>query len=144
MNLAVFADIEAKLRSLPMDGIVERASDRQESLMEDLNVQQMEQGINSEGNRILPEYAPSTKAIKRKKSQPVDKVTLKDTGQFHSQVRVKRYPSKKELVSYDSKSEKLQTKYGPEILGLTDENMTIIKENMKPLMISDIRNLLKQ
>lgn len=126
-----------------MEFIVERASDRQEDLMIDLNIAQMQAGKRNDDTRITPEYAPKTIILKKKKGQPYDRVTLRDTGDFHNSLRVKRYPRQKELFAYDVKSEYLQDKYGDGILGLNQLSLNLVKEKMKPLMIRDARNFLK-
>lgn len=143
MNTAVFERLSNKLRHLPMRDIVERAADRQEDLMVELNLKQLDEGIRADGQRIEPEYAAYTVSRKKKVGQPTDRVTLKDSGDFYNAERVKRYPGKYELVNYDPKSESLQTRYGYQILGLTTGNLVIVKKAMVPLMIVDTKRVLK-
>lgn len=142
-NFQIFEAAEKAITTLPMEGIVERAADRQEDRMIDLNVEQMEQGIKADGDRIIPPYKPSTVSRKKKMGQPTDRVTLKDTGDFHNSVRVKRFPKMYELVAQDWKSEQLQEKYTHSILGLTDFSLQQVREAMKPFMRQDVKKLTK-
>lgn len=48
-----------------------------------LNTEQMYEGQLSTGAAILPHYSANTVAIKKRKGQPYDRVTLKDTGDFY-------------------------------------------------------------
>lgn len=143
MNDSIFDKLTNKIKSLPMEAIVERAADRQDDLMVDLNIEQLSAGIKSTGARIVPPYRPRTIIIKTKKGQPTDRVTLQDTKDFVHGIRVKNFPRKKELISQDSKSEMLQEKYKPEIFGLTDTNLGKVRAKMLPLMQRDVKNLLK-
>lgn len=143
MNDAIFDKLTETLKTLPMEAIVERAAYRQDDLMVDLNIEQLTAGIKSTSVPIVPPYRPRTIIIKKKKGQPTDRVTLQDTKDFVRSIRVKNFPRKKELVAYDYKSEPLQEKYKPEILGLTDQNLGKVRDNMVPLMQRDIKNLVK-
>jgi hypothetical protein len=64
---------------------------------------------------------------KRKKGQPTDRVTLKDTGDFYSSFQVLPFkggfiidadPIKEDTNLFD--------RYGEDILGLNDENLQLI------------------
>lgn len=88
-------------------------------------------------------YKPKTIAIKRMKAQPVDRVTLKDTGAFHSSFDILFDDEQMAVVANDPKTEKLTFKYGNDILGISNRNldeyvhqyflnalMTLIKEEL--------------
>lgn len=49
---------------------------------------QMYKGLNSKGLSIRPFYAASTIRYKKRKGQPFDRVTLRDSGAFHESVTV--------------------------------------------------------
>lgn len=139
----VFKRVLEKLNKIELQNISEKIFDELIPKIEDYNVEQLNKGIKSTGDKIVPPYRPKTIAIKRKKGQPVDKVTLKDYGDFHNQIRVKKYASKFELVSYDEKSEKLQDKYTPDILGITDENIQKIREEILLKLQKNVRKIFK-
>jgi signal peptidase I len=139
----ILGPILKRLNGLELQQAAEAEFDKIVPEIEDYNVEQLNSGIRADGKKITPPYKPKTVSIKRKKGQPTDKVTLKDYGDFHSQIRVKKYPTKFELVSYDEKSEKLQDKYTPEILGLTDDNINKIKKAIFIKMKKNVRKLFR-
>lgn len=88
-----------------------------------------EEGIDSLG-RKLGDYAPSTIAYKRRKGQRYDHVTLKDEGDFYNSFNVKVNVNEIIIDADDSSkyNKPLFEVWGVDVLGLTDENMTYIKE----------------
>lgn len=113
--------------------------------IEDLNISQLEQGIDSEGQRITPPYSVITKQIKRAKRQPYDRVTLKDTGDFHRSLFLTGgRDAFFQIGSSDDKAEKLQRKYGKDILGLNEQSrQEVIEEILLPEMLIKIRQQLQ-
>ena len=86
------------------------------------NADQMFSGIRADDTDIEPTYKPFTVAIKKEKGQPTDRVTLKDTGEFHRSIFVK---FTKDTIIIDSNNDlrdKLVEKYGATIFGLTKQN----------------------
>lgn len=49
---------------------------------------QFDKGKDANSISFIPSYATSTKRIKRKKGQPTDRVTLKDTGKLYDSVNI--------------------------------------------------------
>jgi|SRR5581483_11286675 len=87
-----------------------------------LNTDQMYAGQLNNGTPILPPYAASTIAIKKRKGQPYDRVTLRDTGAFHNAFRLQVIG--KDLIE-DSDVEyapDLEKKYSTAIWGLNEAN----------------------
>lgn len=82
------------------------------------------EGINSLGVNIMSyaPYAPLTKWIKANKHQPTNRVTLRDTGDFHRSFYVVAGSESFEITASDEKTEALKLKYGKEIFGLTEES----------------------
>ena len=91
---------------------------------------QMFMGVNATGLDIRPFYADSTKRIKlsKKPSQPIDRVTLKDTGKFYDSVQVEARDTEFEIKSPISYSVFLTDKY-KDIFGLTTENLQFFTKN---------------
>lgn len=89
------------------------------------NAQLYTEGVNAEGVKISSyrPYRPLTISIKKSKGQPTDRVTLKDTGDFHSSIKVELTPDGILFTATDRKTLELMAKYGDSILGLTDENL---------------------
>lgn len=94
----------------------------------DMNAEQQlyEQGVNTYGVKIMDykPYRPLTIRIKREKGQPIDRVTLRDTGDFQSSFYLEVGNEQFEIKANDWKTDDLIKKYGREILGLTDENLS--------------------
>jgi hypothetical protein len=97
-----------------------------EAEIEDLNAGQLEQGKDSTGDDIKPDYTPFTKSIKQAKGQPTNRVTLKDEGDFYKSIEYKVQQKGLEYQATDPKTDALQEKYGDEILGLDAQSITEI------------------
>jgi len=102
------------------------------STMRDLNVEQMEQGINSDGKEIgqyrSEPYAKLKKAIGSR--APFGTPDLKLTGAFHSGTFTKKTGKNLIFGSTDKKSSDLSGKYGSEIFGLTKSNQTDVTDQI--------------
>lgn len=100
-----------------------------------------EEGIDSLG-RKLGDYAPSTIAYKRRKGQRYDHVTLKDKGDFYNSFNVKVNVNEIIIDADDSSkyNKPLFEVWGVDVLGLTDENMTYIKEMILENYINFVLN----
>lgn len=117
------ANVEQWQRSLP-EVVLESVKDNEAEIL-DLNIdsQLFQKGIDSEGQAITPGYAPLTISIKRAKGQPTDRVTLRDTGDFHRSFQISYGSDAFDFFATDPKSQKLEQKYGSEIFGLTPDNL---------------------
>jgi hypothetical protein len=92
-----------------------------EATIIDLNLSQLSNGQDSDGKPIEPPYTELTREIKREKGQPVDRVTLRDEGDFYRGFFMSDdFPMV--FDSKDWKTDKLTDKYGSEIFGLNKEN----------------------
>lgn len=84
--------------------------------------QQLYLGIDSKGES-LGEYSDSTIAYKKRKNQVVDRVTLKDTGDFYSDFDIIPQEDGFLITNVNEKALILIDKYGNNIFGLVDENL---------------------
>jgi hypothetical protein len=101
-----------------------------------------EQGKTSEGIS-LPEYSEFTKEIKRKKGQPIDRMTLRDTKAFHNSFFAEYKYGKLEITANDEKTTELTKRYGSDIFGLTEEKRRqVSREIILPIFVNEIKNLL--
>lgn len=75
------------------------------------------------GQPVKPDYTGLTIQIKRSKGQPTDRVTLKDTGDFYDSFYVKFERDQFIILASDVKTQKLVTKYGFEIFGLSEADL---------------------
>ena len=118
-----------------------------EAYIVDLNAQDQlyEEGINRLGVSIMDyaPYRPLTIAIKEQKGQPTNRVTLRDTGNFESSFYLEVSDKQFEVKASDWKTEALIKKYGRQILGLTDENISsLIWDYIYPDLIEKAREVI--
>ena len=103
-------------------------------------------GITSLGidiNSFAP-YKEFTIKKKKEKGQPTDRVTLRDTEDFHKSFFVDAKEEEFEIKAGDWKTERLILRYGDEIMGLTGENLTtLIWQHIYPYICEQRDNLIK-
>jgi len=101
---------------------------KNEAFIIDMNAtdQLFNQGVNNLGVSIddyMP-YSPYTIEIKKLKGQPYNRVTLHDEGDFEESFFLEVGNEKFEVKAADFKTLDLIKKYGRQILGLTEENIS--------------------
>lgn len=104
--------------------------------------QMYKKGVTAEGEKITPGYTEGTKAIKKAKGQPTDRVTLRDTGDFHESVFVDAEEKGLRFGADDPKAEKLYKKYGSDVIGLTADNIKRAGALLVPGLIRGIKKRL--
>ena len=80
-------------------------------------------GEKADGSMIRPAYSPITVSIKRKKGQPINRVTLKDSGDFYQSIKVIAKDDELEITTSISYAKYLFKKYGDNVLGIQEELM---------------------
>ena len=123
---------------------LEAATREAEDTIIDMNISQLyDSGERRDGTKITPAYAPETVAIKKKKGQPTNRVTLRDTFDWQASFWVQFYPDGFEIKASDWKTERLTQKYGDEILGLQDEMVKYLCETFYlPRLRTELRKIL--
>ena len=118
-------DLERYQRTLNVQVAV--IAEKNESFLTDLNTEKQlfDKGIRSDGSNVEPPYTQVTKSIKRRKGQPVDRVTLKDKGSFYDRFKIDANQKRILFTSTDEKTDSLVNKYGRNIFGLTNENTAV-------------------
>lgn len=96
-------------------------------------------GIDGTGKKIKPKYTPFTRAIKKQKGQPDNRVTLKDSGDFYNSVFMDKTPFPVQLSATDEKTPDLFRKYGGGILAMTKKNKTTLANG---LVLADVNDQL--
>lgn len=124
------ARLDSELRG---GGVVRSAVAANEAYIADMNAEDQlyGRGVNRLGVRIsdyMP-YSPVTVEIKRMKGQPYDRVTLRDTGEFHRSFCVSAGADSFSVSATDGKTAGLVRKYGRQIFGLTRENVSELLES---------------
>lgn len=87
-----------------------------------LNQGQMSLGRRADGTEITPSYSDLTIELKEAKGQETRWVTLRDTGAFWDNMFVQVNAETFDMSSADSKTQKLEKKYGNKIFGLSKES----------------------
>lgn len=110
------------------------------------------QGVRGSDGVTIMSYAPyaeSTVKRKTKKGQPTDRVTLRDTGEFHKKFTVST-DTEKFTISAENTDPALLPKflaarYGDGIFNLTDENLnTLIETAITPNLLIAIKNIVDE
>jgi hypothetical protein len=115
-------DMLERLKSVDIDQLVDESFVETEEEFKRLNTEQLFEGKLNDGTDITPEYAESTKARKRRKGQPFDRVTTRDTNAYHDGFSIK--PENGELIiGSDVEYEKyLDQRYTKKLYGLMPVN----------------------
>lgn len=96
---------------------------------------QMYEGKNSDGTD-RPPYAAMTVAIKTRKGQRVDVVTLKDTGDFYKSLFIDIRQDTFVISALDPKTLKIVDRYGDIVFGLMGPwKQMYIVENLMPRFV---------
>lgn len=127
-------------REVAADSMVESKVDYLEWQKEQLFA-----GKKKTGGKIVPPYKKSTKAIKNKKGQPTDRVTLKDTGKFYDSIFlvVIKGSGIYRTNSSDIKSKWLIEKYSENILGLGGVFRKGYIQDLRPVWQRKVESVLK-
>lgn len=100
---------------------------------------QLFQGIRSDGEMIVPPYTPRTVSIKKRRGQPTDRVTLKDTSDFYRGILIDVRQDIFTVQSADEKNISLQQKYGVKIFGLSSDKQREYIANLRPVFILNLK-----
>lgn len=136
--LGLLSTVETVERNLDDGFYTRKALEQNSQKIVELNVEQLyEYGINSLGIRIdtYDPYSPYTVRVKKEKGQPYDRVTLRDTGDFHRSFEVVFDPASFYITATDNKTQMLVERYGERIFGLTTENK---KELTEKYVVSEV------
>lgn len=148
--LDVLTNILLKARSLNQDTAVEAyANEKTETLVVELNTegQLFELGQDENGallENIGGDYATRTKLYKRQQGQPIDRVTLKDTGEFYRSFTAQvQYNGDIVIEANTIKDGKdLQERWGKGILGLNKQSKEVIQNEVRNDIIRTVREIL--
>lgn len=133
-----------RFENLNTDAIVAETMQESADAIAEKNKEQLYSGEDADGAEITPGYRPLTIAIKQSKGQPTDRVTLRDTGSFYQGIYVSVNGDRLITDSRDTKSAKLQDKYGEKIFGLNDKfSFEVIKETIRPVFKNKIQEAVK-
>lgn len=104
--------------------------------------QLQEQGINKDGD-VIGRYSFATEWITNGEKREGDPYTLEDTGEFYKSMFITVY---KDLFEVNANAEKEDTNlfdaYGTGIVGLTEQNKSILIEKLRQHYINYARKIL--
>lgn len=100
---------------------------RHEAAALDLNIGQLMQGKDAQGNFIEPGYTERTKQIKKARGQRYDVVTTRNEGDFHQGFFIEGSNFPARFNSTDWKSDFLTEKYG-DLFGLDEQSSDDLRE----------------
>lgn len=100
---------------------------------------QLFQGITADNQETVPPYRPSTVRRKIRKSQPYDRVTLRDEGDFHGSFFIRYGADEFTLDATDYKKQWLDRKYTPRIYGLTPDNIDRLTAMIRERFVDEAR-----
>lgn len=112
-----------------------------ENVILDLNFQNQlyEKGEDASGKKLPLPYSPFTINEKKLKSQPIDRITLYDTGDFHRSSKLIVNTKGFTIDSTDWKRNKLVKEWG-KIFGLNKDNLNEVRRSY---VLPDCRKALR-
>ena len=126
------------------DEIIEeitKQKETQEFIIFVLQEQLFQTGEDGKGVQIGM-YSPFTIEIKKRKGQPFDRVTLKDTGDFYDSYTITPIPGGFIIDANDEKEDKnLFDIYGDDILLPNQDSLDLIAEYYEEQLIEYIKKL---
>ena len=90
------------------------------------------------------DYATKTKLYKRQQGQPIDRVTLKDTGEFYRSFRAEVAYNGDIIINANTikEGEDLQQRWGKGILGLNKQSKEKLQNEVRDDIIREVRQIL--
>jgi hypothetical protein len=146
-NFSILDDTKNALNEIKgsINSSLQQSFNNNQEQAKDLNRVQMFAGIKIDNTAIFPDYADSTKRYKLNKGQPIDRVTLRDTGEFYENLQINAKPDEVVFSSPTSYSAYIFTKYNREsnVLGLTMQNIRVFYEQFtKPILKQNIDDII--
>ena len=107
---------------------------------------QFDKGQDSQGIQFVPKYAFSTKVAKRRKGQPTDRVTLRDTGKLYGNIDIQAQTTQAIISANVEYFKYLIAHYDKNtILGIQAEAMKdFLKEFTLPEIEKNFKTIIRQ
>lgn len=130
-----------KLKNGGLESIIQSSveKDKEEAIELNTQSQLFNKGIDANGKRIKPAYAKTTISIKKRKGQPTNRVTLKDTGDFYDDTDLDAGKKDFVMINFNEKFPKLIDKYGGAIMGLTEQSKAQFSVALKSTILKQIK-----
>jgi hypothetical protein len=144
MNVKVLQALIQKLKSAPTEQMAREALAQCLPEVEELNRQQLEGGLRSDGKFITPKYK-NPEYVNRKAQVPLAPVgtpDLKLKGDFHRGIKATVGSNGLEITSTDFKTKFLSPRYAL-IFGLSAESRSKLAENLRPIIASQFAKYIR-
>lgn len=132
--------IIANTEALNISQVIQSTVEDTKEVMADLQTDQMLHGKNAFGNPI-GSYASEEYAEQKHVQNSLagfGQVDLRKEGDFYRGITVTANANSVTITSRDGKTDKLVSKYGEEIFGLSPQYKAIYMEDFKPIAIDKI------
>ena len=127
--------LSKRIKQINIERAIKESIEAHSNEIADLNTEQLNKGLKADGG-TTGDYA---NIGYKGRLRPVD---LYDTGDFHKSIHAKAFKKAFEIVATDEKTDKLQDRYGDDILGLTDQNVTEAGQIIKETLTNKVRKQL--
>lgn len=100
-----------------------------------INKQLFREGIDGDGEKLVNSrtkssgYARTTIRLKIRKGDPVDRITLRDEGDFYRSINIDAFADRFEITSDVDHDEYIVKRYGRNVLKVTNENFREFMNN---------------
>lgn len=134
-----------------LKGVTDNKSIQFQAIRLNRSVQLYEHGVGVDGRELRSVYARygnvyanRTIAYKREKNQPINRITLRDTGAFYQTFSTKLKAGELYLTANTIKDgEDLQDKFG-QVIGLTAESKSELLKQAKPIVLQYVKGKIFQ
>lgn len=134
--MATVGSLLRKFQALDTDQVAVQAIENSKELMADLNAEQINSGLRSDGT-LMPDY--SIRSVVQY-GKPYGPIRLRDTGAWQQGMYVTVHGDNVVFSSTDSKDRHLVDKYGTQIQGLSDKYKNeAIRESIRPSFMRQIK-----
>lgn len=138
----VLEEYATKLKTFDLSAfIMEVLVTELKEYLKELQQEQMDTGIDSQ-SKSLGEYAESTIGIKKRKGQPYDRVTLKDTGSLYDAITTQLESGEVAFDSIVDHTKWVTKRYSEEVFGLNEKSIDKLNLKLIPIIQRKLYELL--
>ena len=137
----MFKDVTKKIKAINVEKLTLKSFEKVKEEAFDLNTedQLFDRGVDSNG-RSLGSYAPLTVRLRGEAGLPVDRITLKVTGDFYDGFEGDFSAFPVPFTSSDEKTAELLYMFGEEIFGLANENIErLLNDSLRERIQDDFK-----
>ena len=147
------AELGRRLKKVDITKIAGQSLQRNSDKVRELNIQQLMQGLNSEGQQLSPKYSEDPYFKSRESAlryarwkkklfpdTPFDVPNLIIIGTFHNSVTAKRAGNQVQFRASATFASSIAAKYGNKELGLSpDSKQTAYREIVRPDLVAGVK-----